>query len=281
MTSTDHPSVVQATVTKIDERGEEQVADLLAAEEPLEIRLGFGSPHDRRERSLSVTMRTPGHDFDLTLGFLFTEGIVTRADEVESIVRCREEGHQHENENIVKAELRPDVKVDFEKLQRHFYTSSSCGVCGKSSLESVRQSCMPVESELKVSTPFLCALPAKLRSAQWVFDRTGGLHASALFDQDGSLTLVREDVGRHNALDKVIGARLLQRQVPIQEVLLVSGRVSFELIQKAAMAGIPIVASIGAPSSLAVQLAEELHMTLVSFLRSDKLNLYTGHRRIS
>lgn len=254
---------------------------MLAVEEPLEIRLGYGPANQREQKSLSVTMRTPGHDYELAAGFLFTEGIIQSFTQIESIKYCVDTGKQEEQDNIVRAELKPEVIIDFEKLQRHFYTSSSCGVCGKSSIDAVKQQCQLLQSDLKVSEKIIHSLPEKLRKAQLVFEHTGGLHASALFSAQGEMILLREDVGRHNALDKVIGAMLFKNELPLSNyMLLVSGRASFELVQKATMAGIPALAAVGAPSSLAVELAKESGMTLIGFLREHRFNIYTGEQRV-
>jgi FdhD protein len=258
-------------------------SDAVATEEPLEIRLAYSHPDgDRRERSISVTMRTPGKDLELAVGFLFTEGIVRGRNDVDSVGPC---GPPAANGlvNVVKVELAPSVGVDLDRLERHFYTSSSCGVCGKSSLEAVAvQGRYDVDSVGGTfSRDALGGLPDALRSRQDVFDRTGGLHASGLFDPDGRIVLVREDVGRHNALDKLIGNRLMEDALPLSGFgIVVSGRASFELMQKAMMAGCPIVAAVGAPSSLAVELAEEFGMTLIGFLKPDRFNLYTRPDRI-
>jgi FdhD protein len=256
--------------------------DLLAVEEPLEIRIGYGLPNERKQKSLSVTMRTPGHDFELALGFLFTEGIIQSFDRVESIKYCEDVGRQDEKENVVRVEVKPDVQIEFEKLQRNFYTTSSCGVCGKSSIEAVQQQCPAIKNNWSITPTFVHALPDKLREAQKVFEYTGGLHASGLFHhQTGELDLLREDVGRHNALDKIIGARLFENKIPLSiYVLLVSGRASFELVQKAALAGIPVLAAVGAPSSLAVQLAKDTGMTLLGFVRDNRFNVYATPERI-
>lgn len=254
--------------------------DLIVVEEPLEIRLGFGLPSNRQQRSLSVTMRTPGHDFELVLGFLFTEGIINSNEQVESIKYCSTV-KPDEFENVVRIELKSDVQIEYEKFQRHFYTSSSCGVCGKSSIDSVKVKCTSIDSKLVIPSSIVYTLSRKIKNAQHVFEHTGGLHASALFDQNGELVILREDVGRHNALDKVIGAMLPKNTIPLSNyVLMVSGRTSFELVQKAAMAGIPIIAAVGAPSSLAVSLAKETGMTLLGFVREEKYNIYCGEQRI-
>ncbi len=277
MTST----VKQTTVTKISTDGAESKSDLLAIEEPLEIRIGFGTMGDRQQKSLSVTMRTPGHDFELASGFLFTEGIIQTFDQIESIKYCEDGGKQGEKENIVRVELKPEVKIDFEKLQRHFYTSSSCGVCGKSSIDSVRVVCKRLADHFTISALVIHQLPDILRKAQHVFEYTGGLHAVGLFNAKGELIVLREDVGRHNALDEVIGAMLIKNEVPLSTyIIFVSGRASFELIQKAAVAGIPVLAAVGAPSSLAVQLAKDVGMTLLGFVRDKRFNIYCGDERV-
>ncbi|MFZ5971876.1 MAG: formate dehydrogenase accessory sulfurtransferase FdhD [Bacteroidota bacterium] len=254
--------------------------DLVATEEPLEIRLGFGR-EVREQRSLSVTMRSPGHDFELALGFLFTEGIVQSLDDIESVKYCEDVGRQEEQGNVVRVELKPSVPLDWSRLQRNFYTSSSCGVCGKTSIESVQQRCEGIDSDFQIHSELIVSLPDRLRNAQMVFQHTGGLHAVGVFAANGELLLLREDVGRHNALDKAIGALLLKKQIPATGcVLLVSGRASFELVQKAAMAGFAVMAAVGAPSSLAVSLAEQLNMTLIGFLRGSSFNIYSAAARI-
>jgi FdhD protein len=260
----------------------ESKPDLLAIEEPLEIRMGFGPMGDRQQRNVSVTMRTPGHDFELASGFLFTEGIIQNFNQIESVKYCEDGGKQEQKENIVRVELKSEVKIDFQKLQRHFYTTSSCGVCGKTSIDAVKVNCKSISDSFKISAETIHTLPDKLRKAQQVFEYTGGLHASALFDSEGKLILLREDVGRHNALDKIIGAMLFKNEIPIPNYfLLVSGRASFELIQKAAVAGIPVLAAVGAPSSLAVQLAKAVNMTLLGFVRDKRFNIYCGEQRIT
>jgi FdhD protein len=251
-------------------------SDVLAVEEPLEVRVGCDIEGRRGHRAVSITMRTPGHDLELAVGFLFTEGIIQAREQVAGLHSCG-------GGNVARVDLRTGLTVDLSRLQRHFYTSSSCGVCGKASLQAVRvhsrnhlQEGRPV-----VDSAVIHRLPDVLRSAQSVFNQTGGLHASALFDADGNLLCLREDVGRHNALDKLIGAQFLAGRTPLSEsVLLVSGRASFELVQKAAVAGIPILAAVGAPSSLAVRLAREHGLTVIGFLREDRFNVYTGAGRI-
>lgn len=275
-------SVSTIEITKVSIQGASTGADLLAIEEPLEIRIGFGMMSDRQQKSLSVTMRTPGHDFELAIGFLFTEGIIQHIDQIESVKYCEDVGKQEEKGNVVRVELKPEISIDFEKLQRHFYTSSSCGVCGKSSIESVKVVSQPVREGFSIEASLIHQLPDTLRKAQAVFEHTGGLHAVGLFDNTGELVLLREDVGRHNALDKAIGAMVLKREGPLSNyALLVSGRASFELVQKAAVAGIPVLAAVGAPSSLAVALAKESGMTLLGFVRNQRFNIYCGEQRIT
>ncbi len=258
--------------------------DELATEEPLEIRVL------RRDRdgggswvsfSIAVTMRTPGNDFELSAGFLFSEGVVKDKNQILQISYCKDPGVEQQF-NIVSVFLSDDTLFDHQKLSRNVYTSSSCGICGKGSLELVKAVCetRPV-GDIFVSTKMLRQLPDIVRKSQGVFARTGGLHASALFDQDGNLVLLREDVGRHNALDKLVGAAFFSGKLPASNtILLLSGRASFELVQKAVLAGIPAIASVGAPSSLAVDLAREYGLTLVGFLRNDRFNLYSGEERI-
>ncbi len=269
-------------ITRVISGQTERTSDLVAVEDPLEIRLGYGPENDRQQVAVSVTMRTPGHDFELASGFLFTEGIIEKYDQVESIRYCENLGRQEEKENVVRVELKPDVSVDLKKLQRNFYTTSSCGVCGKASIDAVHQQCALISPGWTVSADIIHSLPVTLRKQQNVFEHTGGLHASGLFHGDGKLELLREDVGRHNALDKMIGAMLASNRLPLSDyLLLVSGRASFELVQKAAMAGMPLLAAIGAPSSLAVQLADACGMTLIGFLRDKKFNCYSHPARIA
>jgi FdhD protein len=275
-------SVASVQVLKITSAGSDEnsftsdpAEDLLAVEQPLEIRMAFGPENNRQQKNISVTMCTPGHDEELAIGFLFTEGIIKNNNE---ILNCITIG-----ENIVLAGLQPGVEFNPQKLERHFYTSSSCGVCGKSSLDAVKNNiiCKPGADAIKVNAVIITTLPGSLRKKQEVFKHTGGLHASALFDVNGNLLLTREDVGRHNALDKLIGASLMKNEMPVDKhILLLSGRASFELMQKAAMAGIKIVCAVGAPSSLAVELAKECDMTLVGFLRDGRFNIYCGEQRI-
>jgi FdhD protein len=269
--------------------------DHLAIEEPLEIQLSYGPSNSRETRSISVTMRTPGNDFDLAVGFLMTEGVIRDANDIEQITYA---GHLFgepvqspetiealklsSKQNIVRVELAADVAVSLGSLQRNFYTTSSCGICGKASLLALRTVCPPrAANNFRFDAQLLYSLPGRLRAAQEVFDRTGGLHGAGLFDSTGNLLALREDVGRHNAVDKVIGSEFLADRTPLRDrLLLLSGRASFELLQKALMSGVPMVAAVGAPSSLAVQVAKEFDITLVGFLREDHFNIYHGSERI-
>jgi FdhD protein len=257
--------------------------DSLAVEEPLEIRLGFVEREKTAHRSISITMRTPGDDFELAAGFLFTEGIIKSADQINKIRYCGASGKNGDLQNTVRVDLRADVKIDFKRLERHFYTSSSCGVCGKTSIEALQTGvCRLKKNEVSFAPETIHRLPEILRARQNTFERTGGLHAAALFNAAGEIESLREDVGRHNAVDKLIGAEFLKGRTPsADKLLLVSGRASFEIVQKALMAGIPILAAVGAPSSLAVELAREYGMTLLGFVRDKRFNIYTGAERIA
>jgi len=251
--------------------------DLLAVEEPMEIRLVYGPKPSRETLAVSVTMRTPGNDFELAVGFLFTEGIIKSINEVVNIRYCSSDSVNSASFNVVKVELKEEVKISKEKLQRNFYTTSSCGVCGKSSIDAIKQHCNSLgKLSFRVEPNVLLSLPEKLASVQTVFKHTGGIHASALFDCEGNLLFHREDVGRHNALDKLIGFLINKKEInPSETILLLSGRASFELVQKAAMAKIPVIAAVGAPSSLAVCTASEFGISLYGFLREGKYNQYT------
>jgi FdhD protein len=246
--------------------------DRLAAEEPLEIRI--------EGQSIAVVMRTPGHDDELAAGFLFTESAISGPEDLFEIAQCPDVEPEAAG-NVLDVRLAPNHQADLKSLTRHVFTSSSCGICGKATIDSVFQNFPPLKSDLRISPQTLLALPNRLRAAQETFDKTGGLHASALFDAEGNLKLLREDVGRHNALDKVIGRSVLDGRVPLGDrILLVSGRISFELIQKALAAGIPLIAGISAPSSLAVEFAEKSGQTLVGFLRETGFNVYAGAERV-
>lgn len=276
----DHTTPVE--IWKIRKNDREKQRDVLAKEEPLEIRIANEEDGITYQKSIAVTMRTPGNDSDLALGFLLTEGIIQGRSVVQKIYPTPVR-HKEAKENIIVIELQKGHKVDLKKLERHFYTSSSCGVCGKASIEAVE-----VQSNIEfppaqpiVDSAVLYKLPSLLLNSQPVFDRTGGLHAAALFDLSGQLLSVQEDIGRHNALDKLIGHALRKDWLPLFEyMVLVSGRIGFELVQKSAIAGIPILAAVGAPSSLAVSLAEQMGITLIGFLKAEHYNIYTHPERI-
>ena len=258
-------------------------ADSVAVEEPLEIQLGYPAAEGAAAKSISITMRTPGDDAELAVGFLYTEAIIQSADQVASVEHCGAPADDTGLRNIIRVSLNPDVEVDLGRLQRHFYTTSSCGVCGKASLEALRVTGQTSQSDNTVtfSRSVIVGMPDKLAAEQQVFTKTGGLHAAAVFNQAGEILFVKEDVGRHNAVDKVIGALLLDAKLPANELgLMVSGRASFELMQKTLVAGIPLLAAVSAPSSLAVQLANEFGMTLIGFLRNEKFNIYAGEQRV-
>ena len=258
--------------------------DTLASEEPLEIRLVTREACGEVTHPVSITMRTPGHDFELAAGFLFGEGIVGRREEIERLEYCVGPAGEQQY-NVVTVRLRAGVALDVTRLARNFYTTSSCGVCGKASLELLKVQvpwATPTPANgLRLTPETVVRLPDVLREAQGVFDRTGGLHASGLFTVDGKLVSAREDVGRHNALDKLVGEQLLAGRLPLREhALLVSGRASFELVQKAAMAGLPLMVAVGAPSSLAAQAADEFGITLIGFARGQGFNVYTHPERV-
>ncbi len=252
--------------------------DALVAEEPLEIRLTSGAAR----HTVAVTMRTPGADFELAAGFLHNEGIIAEREAIMQMTYCVD-GEAPQQYNIVNVALRSPVLPDLAPLDRHFLTTSACGVCGKASLESIRRRAHPpLVSGPEIAPETLYALPDRLRAAQNLFTATGGLHAAGLFDAAGNLLALREDIGRHNALDKLIGWALLEDRLPLAaHVVLMSGRVSFEIVQKCLAAGVPVVAAVSAPSSLAVALAAEHGMTLIGFLRAARCNVYTGIERIA
>ena len=255
--------------------------DLVVVEEPMEVRIGFGSAEHRQQKAIAVTMRTPGHDLELAAGFLFTEGIISSNSDLLSIKHCIDSGKNAEEKNVIRAEIRPEVVVSLKQVDRNFYTTSACGVCGKSTIEAIETGCQPVVKTFLLDKAIVEQLPEKLRSAQAVFEHTGGLHAAGLFNNAGDLLLLREDVGRHNATDKVIGAALMKGQVPLTDhLLMLSGRISFELVQKAAMAGIPIVAAVGAPSTLAIDLAAKMNIVLCGFIREGRFTVYTGQDQV-
>ena len=254
--------------------------DALATEEPMEIRLLSGGT----KQTVAVTMRTPGADFELAAGFLYGEGIVKSSDDLMKISYCVDSDLDAAQQyNIVNVELRGGREYDLRPLERHFYTSSACGVCGKASLEQLElRGCPVVGPGPEVSAEIIYSLPEKLREAQGLFDATGGLHAAALFDENGDLLALREDVGRHNATDKLVGWALLEGRLPLSgHIVMVSGRSSFEILQKCLTAGVPVVCAISAPSSLAVDVAREFGMTLVGFLRERRFNVYAGQDRVA
>jgi len=253
--------------------------DALATEEPMEIRL----ISDDAKQTVAVTMRTPGADFELAAGFLYGEGIVSSPDDILKISYCIDPDIDAEQQyNIVNVELRGGRDYDLRPLERHFYTTSACGVCGKASLEQLElRGCPVIPPGPELTPQKIYALPDKLREAQGLFEATGGLHAAALFDREGELVALREDVGRHNATDKLVGWALLEGKLPLSDhLVMVSGRSSFEILQKCLTAGVPIVCAISAPSSLAVDVARQFGMTLVGFLRGNRFNVYSGHERV-
>lgn len=277
-------SVVETPVVRVNGTSVRSEADRLAVEEPLEIRLDHVDTAGERTRTnVAVTMRTPGHDVELALGFLFAESILSGYGDVDAVRHSGPGGGRLDSRNVVTVRLRRDVTFDAARLDRHFYTTSSCGVCGKTSLEALDVTgCAPLPPGPVLDAVRIHRLPDALRAAQAVFDETGGLHAAALFDAEGLLRALREDVGRHNAVDKLVGAFVLQGALPLADsVLLVSGRASFEIVQKALRAGIPVLAAVGAPSSLAVDLAAEFGMTLIGFVRDGRFNVYTAPQRIN
>jgi len=253
------PALRMTRIHRIDANGTTELDDTLVVEEPLEIRVN--------DKAVSVTLRTPGHDFDLAAGFLFTESILRHPSDVESF---RHWG----SPNVVRVSLRDGVRFDLQSLQRNFYSASSCGVCGKASIDAVRVHTTPLPAKLDVAPSLIGSLPATLRAAQTTFDATGAIHGAGLFDAGGSLLLAREDVGRHNAVDKVIGAFFREGRSLAASILVVSGRASFEIVQKAIVARIPVLVAVGAPSSLAVELAREMGLELYGFVREGRLNVY-------
>lgn len=275
--------MVKKTIQRVQHRQLLVKEDVLAVEEPLEIQIAYGKGTARNRKSLAVTMRTPGNDTELALGFLFTEGIITNSIDVVQMRYVAGQLDESAQENRLLVDLHPDLDFDIEKLNRHFYTASSCGICGKASIEMIQTTChyfLPKNTP-KISAELFFSLPQKLDQQQTLFAQTGGIHAAALFDLNGNLQLLREDVGRHNALDKLIGAAWKVGKVPMTDyIVLVSGRTGFELVQKSLMAGVSVLAAVGAASSLAVELAETHGMTLVGFLRGEKGNIYCNEQRI-
>ena len=274
---------ISRTVLKLRGGSAEERADVVAAEEPLEIRLQWQDSSGLHTKSIAITMRTPGDDFELAAGFLYGEGILESRDDVADVAYCLDADIEEEQrQNIVTVTLRPGLDFDLSRLERNFYTTSSCGVCGKATLEALEvQGCDILGPGLEVPFATICALPQTLRKAQEVFETTGGLHAAGLFTPEGKLVALEEDVGRHNAMDKLVGTQFFENALPLEgHVLLLSGRCSFELVQKALRARIPVIASVGAPSSLAVDVAESFGITLCGFVRPDGFNVYTGAARI-
>lgn len=273
-------SKTKARIRTVENGRSRLKSDVLATEEPMEVRLVTAD----ETRTVAVTMRTPGNDFELAAGFLYGEGIVSSPRQIRRISYCVDrELDADQQYNIVNVEVSGrSADYDLPSLERHFYTTSACGVCGKASLEQLElKGCPVVAPGPEISPEAIYALPDKLREAQGLFDATGGLHAAALFDADGELVALREDVGRHNATDKLVGWALLEGKTPLSEhIVMVSGRSSFEILQKALQAGVPVVCAISAPSSLAVDVAREFGMTLVGFLRGERFNVYAGDERI-
>jgi FdhD protein len=291
-----HPSVRSADIFRVKQGEAAMMQDAVAVEEPLEIQLVYGPTDNRKVKSISITMRTPGNDDELAVGFLMTEGVVrdeTHITSIESppaLKNALPNGSDARQaalpagprSQVIRVELSPEVEVSMSTLERNFYTTSSCGVCGKTSLLALRTLCpFPQRDNFMIRSDILCTLPQQLQPVQAAFKETGGLHAASLFTAEGRLHSVREDVGRHNALDKLLGEAFLEDAVPLRDyLLLLSGRASFELLQKAVMGGIPMVAAIGAPSSLAIEVAREFSITLVGFLRPGSFNIYSAPGRI-
>ena len=280
---TGEESVARVQVRKVGNGGGRWEPDTLVVEEPMEIRLGYGPDGDRRALSLSITMRTPGDDFELAAGFLLTEGIITGPGQITAVESCGPAAPGRKTGNIVRVEVTPEVPVDPARLQRNFYATSSCGICGKASLDAVEIRGL---REMDRSAPvirqeLIHELPSRMREGQDLFNETGGIHGAGLFQADGTLLSIREDVGRHNAVDKLVGGRLLAGNFPLHEtIMVVSGRAGFEIVQKAVAAAIPVVVSVGAPSTLSVRLADRFGMTLIGFVRNNRYNIYTCEERI-
>ena len=274
--------ISQVRISRLTDGRLQERKDVVAVEEPLEIRVEFTRDGVRSTVPVSITMRTPGNDFELAAGFLYGEGILQNRDEITEIDYCQ--GDEAQTYNIVQVRLRPETEFDPDALDRNFYMTSSCGVCGKASLEAVEMGgCEPLPNEgLKVAADLFTRLPEILRAGQGLFDRTGGIHAAGRFDESGRLLSLKEDVGRHNAVDKVVGEAFLAGELPLgRTILAVSRRASFEIMQKAVVAGIPVVAAVGAPSSLAVELAHTFNMTLLGFTRAEGFNIYAGVERVA
>ena len=258
--------------------------DLVAVEEPLEIRVAFGPADQRRSKSLAITMRTPGNDIELATGFLLSENVIQTANQIQKTEHVGPSPEHGTHGNTLIIDLDPSVDFSVDQLQRHFYMTSSCGVCGKASIEAVMaQGFKPVTSSVQLTAEIVANFPKNLRTQQSVFDDTGGLHAAGLFDQDGALLALREDVGRHNAVDKLIGHQLINSKLDHLQtgrILVVSGRASFELVQKALTASLEVLVAVGAPSSIAIELAEAFNLTLIGFASAKKFNVYSGFDRV-
>ena len=257
--------------------------DLVVVEEPMEIRLGYGSMNNRIEESIAITMRTPGNDFELAVGFLFSEGIIHNKKDILSVKYCFTGTQNQEDKNIVRVELIPELEIDLSKQKRNFFAHSGCGICGKASIDAVYNTInhKMIDSDIKLTIKSLLQIPVKTLKHQVNFNNTGGIHSASIFDSNDNMISIKEDVGRHNAVDKVLGHFLLSDDQDLSDkILFLSGRMGFELVQKASMAHIPIVVSVGAPTSLSVKLGKELGMTLVGFTRENKFNIYCGEERI-
>jgi len=260
------------------------VNDMVVVEEPLEIRLGYGDLEDRSETSVVITMRTPGNDFDLAVGFLYGEGIISSGADIASIKYCYSSGEEQEEDNVVRVELKPNVQVDLTQSERHGFSHSGCGICGLTSIESAfKLSESKIQTkDISIDIGVITSLSEKAFAEQYNFKTTGGIHSASLFTSAGELIEIKEDVGRHNAVDKLIGSQILiDHSLKTDAILFLSGRLGFELAQKAAMAGFPIVVSVGAPSSLAIQLGIKMNMTLIGFTKENKFNVYCGRERLN
>ena len=272
-----HRSKTKTTILVVENNKQISRSDYLAIEEPLQIRLV------NPQQTLAITMRTPGADFDLAAGFLYSEGVASKREDIEQISYCVDRDLKEEQlYNIVNVKLREGLLLNLPSLERHFFTTSACGVCGKANIEALKiRGCPVISVEKQVTAEVIYSLPDKLRSAQGIFTATGGLHAAALFDLSGQLLKLREDVGRHNAVDKLVGSAFLAGELPLSDrIVMVSGRSSFEIVQKCIVAKVPIICAVSAPSSLAVSLAEEFGITLIGFLRGQRFNIYSGSDRI-
>lgn len=275
-------SVSDFKILKINKLNSNKNIDLVVNEEPLQIKLQFTENSEWVEKPLSITMRTPGNDFELAIGFLFSEGIINSINDILQIRYC-ETVKEEEKGNVVIIKLSPNISVDLKNLNRYFYTNSSCGICGKTIIDSIKKcaSIHPIIDSVKINKDVFWKLNESLTKHQTIFKYTGGIHASALFNFHGELITIKEDIGRHNALDKVIGEGLKKELIPLQDfILFLSGRVSFELVQKAVRSGILIIVAVGAPSSLAVELALSNKITLIGFIKKDSYNIYSCPERI-